>query len=361
MQTVSSVDVVVPCYKYGCYLRQCVQSILSQTGVEVRVFIIDDASPDDSAVVGAELARLDRRVRFQRHPSNQGHIATYNEGIDWVSAEYMLLISADDYLLPGALERATSLMEQHQEVSFVFGRALELHPDGSKRPFLTGIAKYDDADVSVVPGLEFIEVSTCENRVPTPTAVVRTSLLKRLGGYRHELPHTADMELWLRLAAHGPVGIVGECQAVYRRHNANMSLAYSRTLLPDFQQRKAALDWFLRTSGDRLPDAEGLRMRAFRQLSEESLFCAHKTFALGETTTSRKLAEFALRVDPGIRRSAQWVKLMVKQKLGHRLLGLLRSAIPLKRWAPAERFGDGGSISVAASPGNIRPQQPATK
>jgi glycosyltransferase involved in cell wall biosynthesis len=335
MQTVSSVDVVVPCYKYGCYLRQCVQSILSQAGVEVRVFIIDDASPDDSAVVGAELARMDRRIRFQRHASNQGHIDTYNEGIEWVAADYMLLISADDYLLPGALARATSLMDQHPEVSFVFGRAVELQPNGSTRPFLTGIAKYDEADVSVVPSLEFIEVSMSENRVPTPTAVVRMSLLKQVGGYRRELPHTADMELWLRLAAHGPVGIIGARQAVYRRHNANMSLAYSETLLPDFQQRKAALDWFLRSSGDRLPDAEGLRKRAYRQLSEEIVYYAHKTIALGDATTSRRLAELALSVDPGIRRSAQWTKLMVKQKLGHRLLGLLRSALPLKRWVRA--------------------------
>jgi GT2 family glycosyltransferase len=335
MQTVSSVDVVVPCYKYGCYLRQCVQSILSQTGVEVRVFIIDDASPDDSAVVGAELARMDRRVRFQRHSSNQGHIATYNEGIDWVTAEYMLLISADDYLLPGALERATSLMDQHPEVSFVFGRALAVYPDGITESFLTGIAKYDDGNSCVVPSQEFIEVSAYANRVPTPTAVVRTSTLKRVGGYRPELPHTGDMEMWLRLAARGPVGIIGECQAVYRRHNANMSLAYSKTFLPDFQQRKAALDWFLRSSGDGLPDVEGLRSRAYRQLSLDIVSGAHKAFELGEVGTERQLAEFAARVYPAVVRSSCWIKLKIKQKLGRRWFGVLKVAMPLRRGAVA--------------------------
>jgi glycosyltransferase involved in cell wall biosynthesis len=67
---------------------------------------LDDASPDNASEVGAEVAREDSRVTLVRHHVNKGHIATYNEGIDWVSADYMLLLSADDYLLPGALDRA---------------------------------------------------------------------------------------------------------------------------------------------------------------------------------------------------------------------------------------------------------------
>jgi hypothetical protein len=245
----------------------------------------------------------------------------------------MLLISADDYLLPGALGRATSLMDQHAEVSFVFGRALALYSDGTTEPFLTGIAKYDHANFCVVPSREFIEVSASRNRVPTPTAVVRTSTLKRVGGYRPELPHTGDMELWLRLAACGPVGIIGECQAVYRRHNANMSLAYSRTSLPDFQQRKAALDWFLCSSGDRLPDVQGLRRRAYRQLSMDIVSGAHEAFELGDVAKERRLTEFAAEIDPHIPRSARWIKLRIKQKLGRRWVGVLKAAIPLKRGA----------------------------
>src|SRR5215471_13341349 len=59
-------------------------------------------------------------------PRQQRQIATYNEGIDWVSADYMLLLSADDYLLPGALDRAAAVLDAHLEVGFVFGRAVEL-------------------------------------------------------------------------------------------------------------------------------------------------------------------------------------------------------------------------------------------
>ena len=102
----ASVDVVIPCYNYGHFLRSCVGSVLSQAGVEVRALVIDDQSSDSSQAVGEELAAADPRVHFRRHAVNRGHIATYNEGLlEWASADYCLLLSADDLLVPGARAR----------------------------------------------------------------------------------------------------------------------------------------------------------------------------------------------------------------------------------------------------------------
>jgi glycosyltransferase involved in cell wall biosynthesis len=96
---VSAVDVVIPCSNYARFLERCVSSVLEQPGVDVRVLIIDDTSKDDSEAVGRKLAAADSRVEFRRHEVNKGHIATYNEGLlGWASAEYCLLLSADDVL-----------------------------------------------------------------------------------------------------------------------------------------------------------------------------------------------------------------------------------------------------------------------
>ena len=97
----ASVDVVIPCYNYAKYLPRCVASVLSQEGVDVRALIIDDCSTDETPAVGAALAQQDARVLYRRHAKNMRHIATYNEGlIDWASADYCLLLSADDLLAP---------------------------------------------------------------------------------------------------------------------------------------------------------------------------------------------------------------------------------------------------------------------
>src|SRR4051794_33278755 len=119
----SRVDVIVPCYKYAHFLRECVESVLNQP-VDVRVLILDDASPDDTPGVAAGLIARDRRVEYRRHEVNRGHIATYNEGIDWASGEYMLLLSADDLVTPGAFGRAVRLMDEHRDVGLTYGRAI---------------------------------------------------------------------------------------------------------------------------------------------------------------------------------------------------------------------------------------------
>ena len=69
--------------------------------------------------------RGDVRVEYRRHGSNHGHIATYNEGLDWASADYVLLLSADDLLTPCALRRAVGFLDLHPEVGLAYGRHID--------------------------------------------------------------------------------------------------------------------------------------------------------------------------------------------------------------------------------------------
>src|SRR4051794_6872921 len=126
----ATVDVVVPCYKYGRYLRRCVESVVHQRNVNVRILIVDDASPDNSAEIGAALAAEYPQVEFRRHVTNAGHIATYNEGlIGWSDSAYCMLLSADDLLAPGALGRAVRIMESDPTIGMVYGRAIHFYDD----------------------------------------------------------------------------------------------------------------------------------------------------------------------------------------------------------------------------------------
>ncbi|AWM88943.1 glycosyltransferase family A protein [Microvirga sp. 17 mud 1-3] len=320
-----SVDVVVPCYRYGHFLRQCVESILTQSGVEVRVLVLDDASPDHTPEVGEALAREDSRVTFHRHADNKGHIATYNEGIEWASRDYFLLLSADDYLLPGALERATLVMESEPEISFSFGNAFLLHEDGELVPMdpmrrLTQTTKH-----RTMKGSEFIAFSGAANIVPTATAVVRTSLQKQVGGYRPELPHSGDMEMWFRLAAHGSVGFVNAHQAVYRLHRSNMSQGYMSNVFPDLQQRKAAIDYFFENDGSALPDADKLRQHVDRSFGHAAIKRASTAFNEGLPDLSDQIRTYALSTCPDIKYSWPWMKLAGKRTIGTRGWNALRS------------------------------------
>lgn len=310
----NSLDVIVPCYRYGHYLRECVQSVLAQGLPDTRVLVIDDASPDNTAEVATALCDEDKRIHFIRHAANKGHIATYNEGIEWANAHYLLLLSADDFLLPGALARATALLDEHPEVGFAFGNAVALNDDGSLRPIRTQMLSNWRRPTRVMAGSDFIRSAGARNCVPTPTAVVRFDLQRKAGGYRPELPHSGDMELWLRLASYADVGVVNADQAVYRRHSGSMSNEYK--WLRDLEQREAAIRWFINESAPRLRDCDDLCSHLLRQVGLDAVGAASAAFNEERFDVMQQLSAYALKISPTVNRSLPWMKLALKQWLG---------------------------------------------
>src|SRR5689334_16515284 len=185
----ASGDVSIPCYQYGRFLRRCVTSVLSQEIRNLRVLIIDNASTDNSLEVARSLAAEDSRVEVVAHPTNLGHHASYNEGIDWATADYFTTLCADDFLPPGSLLRAATVMEKHPEVNLTFGGVFWIRNDDDPVPEVD--PRGQTANWTVLTGKELLE-GFCRagtgDRASASTVVVRTAALKRVGHYRAELP-----------------------------------------------------------------------------------------------------------------------------------------------------------------------------
>ena len=165
---VPRVSVVVPCYNYGRYLPQLVKTALDQPSVDVDILIVDDASPDGSGEVAEQLAARNQRVKVLRHTSNKGHIQTYNDGLQAVTGDYVVLLSADDLLPPGALTRAVALMEAHPNVGFVYGYARSF--SGEPPIVNAGVRNW-----SVWTGIDWLRVSARRGRsfISSPEVVMR--------------------------------------------------------------------------------------------------------------------------------------------------------------------------------------------
>jgi glycosyltransferase involved in cell wall biosynthesis len=328
-----SVDVFVPCYNYGRFLRECVGSILAQDGVEVRVLILDDCSSDDSPGIGRALAAADQRVEYHRHATNRGHIATYNEGIDWAAGDYTLLLSADDLLTQGALARAAGLMRQHPEVGMTYGDIVR-----TPTPDFAALAPPAAYGTEVIAGPEFVErcCRACSNLVETATAVVRTSVQKAIGGYRKELPHAGDLEMWLRCASVSAIGRVEAPQGFYRRHGANMSTDYVER--KDYDQVRKAFDYFFAEFGARLPERDRLRNLVRQGLATQAFYLANDAFDTGDARLCTELLADAESLWPGIRGHRGWGRLRLKRLLGNRCWRMLRSLLrrPRRSAVPAQ-------------------------
>ncbi|MBV8681432.1 MAG: glycosyltransferase [Caulobacteraceae bacterium] len=308
-------DVFVPCYNYGRYLAECVLSVLSETSLAVRVLIIDDASIDGSSQIAKRLASQDPRVSAISHATNLGHIATYNEGLAWATGDYVLLLSADDMVAPGALGRAVALMEAEPSVAFVYGHAIQFQgaaPEALESEAIVG-------RTTVLDGQAFIR-RVCErpiNPVEAATAVVRGSVQRAVGGYRPEFPHAGDLEMWLRCAAHGDVGRIEATQAYVRLHGENMREGYGR--IADLRQRHAAIVSALSSERQWIPQARRSAAIARGGLAQEALTEAEQAFDKGRPCKAAISA--AREISPAIVLSRAFVRLSAKRLIRSSGLG----------------------------------------
>jgi glycosyltransferase involved in cell wall biosynthesis len=343
MRVSRTVDVIVPCYNYGSYLAGCVRSLLDQEGVSVRVLVIDDHSSDNTPEIGLALARSDDRVTFRRHSTNHGHIATYNEGFAWAAADYVLLISADDLLTPGALGRAVGVLEATPGAAFAYGRQVSF-VDAAVLPVEPASAS---AGHDVVEGAEFVHrlCASGDNPVATPTVVVRTSLQHRAGGYTASLPHTADLEMWLRLATLGSVVRLNAFQAFKRMHRANMQHAYVMSTSGDLVERQGAFTAFLDGPGRHLSGAGVLRTIAAESMARHAFWRGAELFDLDRPQDASRLLTLAAEFDGRVRRRPEWIAMALKIRMGTRVWRLVRPAVSMfRRGVTATRAAAAASL-----------------
>ena len=251
------VKVIVPCYGYGDLLEGCLASVTSQEGVDVRVLVVDDCSPDDTAAVATRLAAADERIEFLRNAENKGLIGTANAGLEWAAdSDYVVLLSADDFLTPGCLARAVGVMERNPAVGLVYGRPQFFEPDGEQAAGPGPSPRPESArwrGTKVWPGKRWIELRcrTAHNCIASPEAVVRTSVQRQVGGYDPACYHTSDLNMWLRIAAVADVAHVrGATQAMYRIH-ADSMLRSDADPMVDLRERRNGFERFFADAGQR--------------------------------------------------------------------------------------------------------------
>lgn len=325
----TSVDVIIPCFNYGSMLEGCVQSVLSQQGVAVRVMIVDDASTDETEAVGRRIAASDARVEYIRHHVNRGHIASYNEMLARVTADYCVILSADDLLTPRSLARATRVMDAHPDVGLAYGRDIAFRdaPPATATPFPRVCGHV------VLDYREFLDRS-CRlghTGIQAPAAIVRSSIHREVGGYLPELPHSGDTEIWLRLAARAPVVELHADQAFRRLHAHNMSLSYSP--LSRLREQRRAFEIHFNAFRDKRPEIATSAPMVARAIAESAFWSASRAFDASDDAACREFLAFALETDPGIDSMPAWRRLQWKQRVGR---AALRWLGPLaQRWKQA--------------------------
>lgn len=98
------VSIIIPVYNMEKYIRQCLQSVVSQTLQEIEAICIDDASTDASLSIILEYADMDPRIQIITYNTNKSASQARKDGALQAKGEYVMFLDGDDYLAENACQ-----------------------------------------------------------------------------------------------------------------------------------------------------------------------------------------------------------------------------------------------------------------
>jgi glycosyltransferase involved in cell wall biosynthesis len=316
-----AVTVVIPSYKHGHYLGECLASLVEQTWPDWEAVVVDDASPDRELVESVIAELGDRRVRLVHHERNAGLAASRNTGIRAAGAELVLPLDADDKLAPAALETLHAALAADQTLDGayadvqLFGRA---------------------HDVLAFPGPANGRLLHIADTIPGAGTMIRRALWERLGGYDESEALRSgreDFEFWMRAFARGlKVRRIATPLYLYRVSHTSMSLACRREdhLVTAYMADKHAA----------LFADEGERRRFLARGYARAALARHES---GERAAAWSLAWKAARNEPSAANLRLLARCALSPETARRVTtGELRRLVPLasyplrgrRRYAP---------------------------
>lgn len=130
----------------GVFIGETLDSIVRQLRDDTEVVIVDGASKDNTAEVVGRYVQSDSRVRYVRLPVNSGVDQDYDKAVDHARGEYCWLMTDDDLLMPGAVDRVLGTLDGRVELVVVNTEVRTMDFRGELRDAL--IAKVEDVEYS---------------------------------------------------------------------------------------------------------------------------------------------------------------------------------------------------------------------
>ena len=190
------VSVVLATHNRAALLRKAAESVLNQTEKNLELFIVDDASSDETPRVIEELEKRDARVRHVRNPFNVGRVKSANRGILEARGVYIARIDDDDtWCDPDKIAKQASLLESHPEYVAVSGATYRV--DAGGKVLLRLHPPLEDKDIRKAM-LQF-------NPLAQSAIIFRKAAWEQVGGYDEKLESSVseDWDLWMRLGKKG--------------------------------------------------------------------------------------------------------------------------------------------------------------
>jgi glycosyltransferase involved in cell wall biosynthesis len=280
------VTVLMSCYNAERWLDSSVLSVLNQTFTNFEFIIIDDGSTDGTLKKLNEFAAIDSRI-VVLSKTNTGLSDSLNVGISMAKGNWIARIDADDIFEPIKLEKQVGEIDKNSNLVFI-GTGLTIIDEFGRK---LKVYSYPENHLALQKNLR-----TARKFPPHASAMYKSSVIRKLGGYRGRISKAEDADLWLRFSEVGEMACLAGSYVQIRKHSGQISHAENGTRQM-LDARLATVASWLRHFGYPDPiaandkDYENYKSWIVMQLNENRLFefLAHKEkiqLILGATSTN---------------------------------------------------------------------------
>ena len=228
MAAAPALSVIMSVYNGARYLDDAIRSILAQDFADFEFLIINDGSTDGSSGILREMAAGDHRIKLVER-ENRGLVVSLNELIDLAKTPLLARMDCDDIALPNRFSLQIEFMNANPEIGIIGTNTHDLSEDGE---IIIADDSYpqtpEDARLWLRNG-----PALCH-----PSAMMRTDLIRKLGGYRAAFRHAEDYDLWLRASRTISISNIPERLLLYRRSEGQVSQKHVAE-----QAKAAAIAW----------------------------------------------------------------------------------------------------------------------
>jgi glycosyltransferase involved in cell wall biosynthesis len=206
-----TISVCVPMYNNSATVARCLRSILDQDGVDFEIVAVDDESSDGCAAIAATMLRPGDRLI--RNDSRLGLSANHNKCIELARGPLIQFVHADDWLLPGALQRLAPCFD-NPAVGLAFAPRRIVQDDipwqwrlvNEPHRFFRRLGEHNEG---LSLATQLILVGGDRNWIGEPTSVMfQRQLALSVGGLREDIYQLVDLDFWFRLMLRSEVCFV---------------------------------------------------------------------------------------------------------------------------------------------------------
>ncbi|MCK4785937.1 MAG: glycosyltransferase family 2 protein [Desulfobacteraceae bacterium] len=302
----ASIAVIIPCYNYGKFIGEAIQSVQAQTLQPEELIIVDDGSTDNTR----EVCENRESIKYIWKP-NGGPSSARNTGHKASRAEFVLFLDADDVLKPEALEILWNVISKTEpNVAAVFGRSKTFfNSNGTGKNLKTYIPLPEDVfpyynwkpnETTAVLSKNITERLIKGNIIPSCSAMIASHVYDEVGIWDEQLLYMEDRDMWLRIASKMSVAYVDQTIAMIRRHNNNIthSINWFRNhfAILDLLKKTYQADWA----------AMPLKRLAKRQYAFNAYNMAQRFAAQGDYGQAKKLMFSAIWHKPS--KAKAWIQ-----------------------------------------------------